>query len=87
MERVYGVSKRKFPCLCRGLTTELYTLTGIIIACAVLHNLALIYNDVLPEGEFLVEEELVPAVQPHWQPLDGFAVREASIVRMFRDNN
>lgn len=82
VERVYGVWNRTFPCLFRGLTTKLFCSTGIIIACTVLHNMSLIYDDVLPEDEFLLEEEAVPPAEPHWQPLDGFAVREALIVRM-----
>lgn len=39
--------------------------------------MALIFNDVLPEDEFLVDEENVLAAD------DGFAVRQALITRMF----
>lgn len=51
-----------------------------------LHNLSLIFNDVLPEDE---EEEQdnemeVPVEEPHWQPGEGFAVRAALIERLFR---
>ena len=87
MERTYGVSKRRFPCLSRGLTTKLLCSTTIIVACAVLHNMALPFNDVLLEDdEFPKEEEdELPAVPPQWPPLEGFATREALIARMFNE--
>jgi len=58
--------------------------TTVIVARAVLHNMALIFNDVLPEDddEPVIEEE-VPIDQPRWQPRDGFAAREALIDRLF----
>lgn len=56
-----------------------------MVACAVLHNLALMFNDELPEDdeEDNVYEE-VPVNPPHWQPGEGFAVRQALIERLFR---
>ncbi|XP_018304708.1 putative nuclease HARBI1, partial [Mycetomoellerius zeteki] len=45
VERTFGVWKRRFPCLSRGLTNRLICCTSIIIACAVLHNLSLIYDN------------------------------------------
>lgn len=80
--------KRRFPCLSRGLQTKLLTSTTIVTACAVLHNLALIYNDTLEEEEEeevrnINENDEVPQM-PHWQPGDSFLVRDALIQRLFR---
>ena len=49
--------------------------------------MALPFNDVLLEDdEFPKEEEdELPAVPPQWQPLEGFATREALIARMFNE--
>jgi hypothetical protein len=85
VERTFGTWKRRFPCLSRGLSTKLLCSTTIVVACAVLHNLALIFNDKLPENEEEEEEyEVVPVNPPHWQPGDGFAVRAALIERLFQ---
>lgn len=88
VERTFGIWKRRFPCLSRGLQTKLLTSTTIVVACAVLHNLSLIFNDILEEEE---EEEIENinehdevALMPHWQPGDGFLVRNAVIERLFR---
>ncbi|XP_071652749.1 putative nuclease HARBI1 [Temnothorax longispinosus] len=86
VERTYGVWKRRFPCLSRGLTTKLITSTTIVVACAVLHNMSLIFNDVLSEDddEFNINDyEEVPVHEPNNEVLDGFAAREALIARMF----
>lgn len=89
VERTFGVWKRRFPCLARGLTTKLICSTTIIIACAVLHNLSLIYDNVLPQDD--EENEIVDdndneenhVNHPEWQPADGFIMRDALIERLF----
>ena len=83
VERTYGVWKRRFPCLSRGLTTKLITSTTIVVACAVLHNMSLIFNDVLPDDDELYDYEEVPVHEPNNNAIDGFAAREAMITRMF----
>ncbi|KAH9629150.1 hypothetical protein HF086_011773 [Spodoptera exigua] len=45
VERTFGIWKRRFPCLSKGLGNKLQTVSLIIVACAVLHNLSLILND------------------------------------------
>lgn len=55
-----------------------------MVACAVLHNLALIFNDVLPEDDEIPEDdEEIPVPNYNNVQADGFAVRQALIARMF----
>lgn len=87
VERTFGIWKRRFPCLSRGLSNKLICSTTIVVACATLHNLSLIFNDLLPEEEEIPEQDNemeVPVGQPHWQPGEGFAIRAALIERLFR---
>lgn len=88
VERTFGIWKRRFPCLSRGLQTKLLTSTTIVTACAVLHNLSLIFNDILEEEEEemenINEHDDVPLI-PHWQLGDGFLVRNALIERLFNN--
>nr|XP_034178566.1 putative nuclease HARBI1 isoform X1 [Osmia lignaria] len=51
VERTFGVWKRRFPCLTRGLTTKFLCSTTTVVACAVLHNLALTFNYILVEED------------------------------------
>lgn len=88
VERTFGIWKRRFPCLSKGLQTKLLTSTTIVVACAVLHNLSLMFNDKMEieeeEAENVNEDDEVPQLPPHWQPGDGFIVRNAIIERLFR---
>lgn len=50
VERKYGVLKRRFPCLSCGMQFRKFNTTQyVIIACAVLHNIAIDSNDQEPE--------------------------------------
>jgi hypothetical protein len=49
VERQYGVWKRRFPVLQIGMRLKIATVLNIIVAIAVLHNLALIENEEIPE--------------------------------------
>lgn len=81
VERTFSVWKR--PCLSKGLTNKLICCTTIVMACAVLHNLSLQYDNILPEDiELYEEEEEIPVEPPPWQPGDGFAIRAALINRL-----
>lgn len=85
VERTFGIWKRRFPCLSRGLSNKLICSTTIVVACAILHNLSLTFNDILEEDEELEHDEInVPDNEPHWQPGEGFAIRAALIERLFR---
>jgi len=81
VERTFGIWKRRFSCLSRGLTNKLICSQSsqsqcsqssitIVVACALLHNFSLIFNDVLPEEELSKNNEMkeMPIDEPHWQP-------------------
>lgn len=58
VERCFGVVKRRFPCLSVGLRSAVNKTLGIIVACFVLHNIAVEDNDNEPE---LDPDIVVPA--------------------------
>ncbi|XP_037784295.1 putative nuclease HARBI1 [Penaeus monodon] len=49
IERAFSVLKRRFSCLGKKLRTSLETTKVIIVACAILHNLAIQYRVAEPE--------------------------------------
>lgn len=54
IERTFGIWKRRFPILSLGMRNKLPTVQNIIVATAILHNIAQERNDILPdvdEGE------------------------------------
>ncbi|XP_055909260.1 putative nuclease HARBI1 [Eupeodes corollae] len=51
VERSYGVWKRRFPVLATGLRCRLDTVQSVIVACAVLHNIAIDENESQPPPE------------------------------------
>ena len=57
VERLFGVSKRRFACLATGLRIKVRTALVIIVALAVLHNLARMRNDVYSDDDSSSEEE------------------------------
>lgn len=59
VERVFGIWKRRFPCLRRGLLVKLETTMAIICATAVLHNIA------VNRHENMDEEEIVQIAVPN----------------------
>lgn len=85
VERTFGVWKQRFPCLSRGLSTKLVCCTTIVVACAVLHNMSLIFKDELPEFDEIFEndEEVPLPLLLNVRNLDGFAAREALIAQLF----
>ncbi|KAJ8911942.1 hypothetical protein NQ315_016286 [Exocentrus adspersus] len=50
VERQYGVWKRRFPILSRGIQVDVNTAMTIIIVTAVLHNIAVEMNEDLPDN-------------------------------------
>ncbi|CAI6375872.1 unnamed protein product [Macrosiphum euphorbiae] len=45
VERLFGVLKRRFPIISLGIKSSLELTQGIIVACAVLHNIARDFNE------------------------------------------
>lgn len=90
VERAFGLWKRRFPCLRRGLGNALPTVSNIIVACAVLHNIAITNRDEDPEEE---DESPEDAEEENDDPIlinpilaqrnEGFAVRQALIEAHF----
>lgn len=79
---VYG--NVDFPVYQKGLLQNCQRLL-IVVACAVLHNLSLIFNDKLDEDDNEELEDInneIPQIPPHWQPGEGFLVRTALIERL-----
>lgn len=56
VERSYGVWKRRFPILSIGINVSLSTVRALIVATAVLHNIALKFGDALPKPTVELEE-------------------------------
>ncbi|KOB71739.1 Uncharacterized protein OBRU01_13271, partial [Operophtera brumata] len=48
VERAFGIWKRRFPILSRGISIHLHRVPGIIVATAVLHNIAILQNEDIP---------------------------------------
>lgn len=51
IERLFGVLKRRFPCLQIGMGLKIKNIPPIIVACAVLHNIALLQSDAFMEDD------------------------------------
>ncbi|XP_030767134.1 putative nuclease HARBI1 [Sitophilus oryzae] len=84
IERSFGVWKRRFACLSLGLRTKLETSLLVIVATAVLHNIALVKSDYFEDGvveEKLVEDIILPNVQHN---AGGNALRRSLIENHFR---
>lgn len=59
IERCFGVWKQRFRCLLRGFTTKLDNTKLYIVALAILHNIAMQKQDLVPEAA----ESSVPVTQ------------------------
>ena len=84
VERTFGIWKRRFPCLSKGLGNKLPTVSYIIVACAVLHNLSLILNDrmSLPENEDDDRHDQGNSLVP--SSTSGFLIRNTIIENYFQ---
>lgn len=82
VEQLFGIWKRRFPCLYYGLRTKLSTSIAIICATAVLHNLCIQHNlNEIVEEEF--NENIFEDIVNQEQDGIGFAHRNAFILRHF----
>lgn len=59
VERMFGVWKRRFPVLSVGLRTKLQTTLTIIVATAVLHNIAVETKDNLPAEDLTLHQYMI----------------------------
>lgn len=85
VEQLFGVWKRRFPCLHYGLRTKLSTSVAIVCATAVLHNVCIKYNldEVVEEIEEELNENIFEDIINREQNSMGFAHRNAFILRNF----
>lgn len=82
VEQLFGVWKRRFPCLQYGLRTKLSTSVVIVCATAVLHNLCIKHNlDEVFEEE--LNENVIEDIVNREQDGIGLAHRNAFILRHF----
>ncbi|CAK1578459.1 unnamed protein product [Parnassius mnemosyne] len=84
IERLFGVLKRRFPCLHYGLGLKTTNIPPIIVACAVLHNIAISRQDEVVEEDdplTIVEEEIM--VQPSNETNQNFIVRTSLVNTYF----
>ncbi|GBL87279.1 Putative nuclease HARBI1, partial [Araneus ventricosus] len=58
VERKYGILKRRFPCLSIGLNCHIERVPAIIVACCVLHNLAIRLADPEPPADPQIQDLL-----------------------------
>jgi hypothetical protein len=87
IERTNGVWKRRFPVLALGITVKLSTVESIIVATAVLHNIARHFGDRIPRVSHTLERliqltEFAP-VGPHPGGNINGDTRRATLVRYF----
>ncbi|XP_046408558.1 putative nuclease HARBI1 [Ischnura elegans] len=59
IERMFGIWKRRFPVLSIGLRLSLDMALRVIVACGVLHNLAILSNEDIPPIEIVHEIEAI----------------------------
>eukprot|EP00102_Acyrthosiphon_pisum_P019201 XP_016656411.1 PREDICTED: putative nuclease HARBI1 isoform X3 [Acyrthosiphon pisum] len=62
VERCYGVLKRRFPVLSLGMRLQISNIQNVIIACSVLHNIAIDCNDVMPMDDVQLPDELTELI-------------------------
>lgn len=82
VERLFGVWKRRFPCLHYGMRLHLQKTLTVIVATAVLHNIAIDNANPLPEDGCIVEE--LPNVQALQEMTRGHQMRTHIINNYFR---
>lgn len=63
VERQYGVWKRRFPILKNGINLKLETAMNVIVATAVLHNIAIAMREEIPQ-DWLIDDEVQDPIIP-----------------------
>ncbi|XP_071032994.1 putative nuclease HARBI1 [Parasteatoda tepidariorum] len=89
VERSYGILKRRFPCLSLGMSCHVDNVSAIIVACCVLHNIALNLGDEEPPIDLEMVKLLKQLQIPENQEIvtgrspAGFAKRNVLISNYF----
>ncbi|XP_032238952.1 putative nuclease HARBI1 [Nematostella vectensis] len=76
IEQTFGIFKRRFHLMHTEIRVDPSKATLLIGACAVLHNIAIIRNDVYNPPRGVVFEDDQPEVPPYEGPEDGLRIRE-----------
>ena len=85
VERMFGIWKRKFPCLKFGIRVKLATAMSVITTTAVLHNIAIDLKE--PDFGDELDDEMGDAGIPRVQRADdimGNAVRQTIVQHHFQ---
>lgn len=85
VERLFGVLKRRFPCLQNGMRLKLNTTIKVIVACGVLHNICKEQNDIIEDEIYEIQHDVENNVimQQENHNNENFAVRNALIATLF----
>lgn len=75
IERTFGIWKRRFPILAFGIREKFDRIKAIIIATAVLHNMAKLYNDPLSDINAAEEEAINFVHLPAQNNVEGYIQR------------
>ena len=82
VERTFGIWKRRFPVLSVGIRCRLNLAQRIVVACAILHNIACQQNEEVFEGD---DEEDQPVVYNGVENNDGGVEERETIIDYFRN--
>ncbi|XP_063216585.1 putative nuclease HARBI1 [Bacillus rossius redtenbacheri] len=87
VERQYGVLKARFPVLALGIQLQLENVQAVIVACAVLHNIAIDSNEPEPPVDLAVQARVIRAIEdgdiPLLQEVGGPEAARQTFVQYF----
>lgn len=63
VERSYGVWKRRFPILSLGIKLDYTRVQAVIVACAVLHNIAVLNAENEPPLDHAIRDNILQGIQ------------------------
>ncbi|XP_063215794.1 putative nuclease HARBI1 [Bacillus rossius redtenbacheri] len=81
VERQYGVMKRRFPVLALGIRLHLETVEAVIVACAVMHNIALQKGEEEPPQDPELEDRVNAAINDGVIPVENQGVQGQDAMR------
>lgn len=89
VENTFGIWKRRFPILAYGCRTKINNTMNIIVATAILHNVARDAGEEIPQNEDndliqgLLDNANVPVIENNVNDIDGFQARRDLINNYF----